>query len=193
MNCFNDPPPGYTEIFKINLQKDRRPALLVNAIALFLMVLLCVVGHLIVPITSLFNVEVGYEIYFGRLIALFVGIIIYMVLHELVHGICMKCFGAKKVKYGFTGLYAYAGSDDYFPRKPYIAIALAPIVVWGIVLLVLNCMAGTSWFWIVYFIQVCNISGAAGDIYVTCKFLRMPKDILIQDAGVSMTVYSRSK
>lgn len=31
--------------------------------------------------------------------------------------------------YGFTGMYAYAGSNCYFDKKSYISIALAPIVV----------------------------------------------------------------
>ena len=103
----------------------------------------------------------------------------------------MKCFGAVKVKYGFTGLYAYAGSESYFYKIPYIIIALAPVVLWGVVLLMLNCAAGTYWFWNIYFIQISNISGAAGDLYVIYSFSKLPRDILIQDTGVSMTVYSR--
>ena len=116
-----------------------------------------------------------------RLVFMIVGLILYMVLHELVHGICMKYFGTPKVNYGFAGLYAYAGSNAYFTKKPYIIIALAPVVVWGIVLLVINLFVDASWFWCVYFIQICNISGAVGDIYVTYKFSKMPKDILVQD------------
>ena len=94
---------------------------------------------------------------------------------------------------GFTGLYAYAGSEAYFNKRSYLVIALAPIVVWGVVLLILNFLVPTSWFWCVYFIQVCNVSGAAGDLYVSCKFSRLPADILIRDTGVSMTVYSRAE
>ena len=33
--------------------------------------------------------------------------------------------------------------------------------------------------------------GAAGDLYVTAKLSKMSADILIQDSGVSMTVYER--
>ena len=105
----------------------------------------------------------------------------------------MKGFGAKKVKFGFTGLYAYAGSNDYFYKKPYITIALAPVVFWGLVLLVLNCLADKFWFWNIYFIQVGNLAGAAGDIYVTCKLLKMPSNILIRDTGVAMEVYGRTE
>lgn len=60
----------------------------------------------------------------------------------------------------------------------------------GIVLAVLQFAVPDSWAWIVYFIQIINISGAAGDIYVTYKMSRLPADILVNDVGVSMTVYS---
>lgn len=88
--------------------------------------------------------------------------VLYLVLHELVHGICMRAFSGVRPHYGFTGLYAYAGSSAYFGKKPYIVIALAPIVVWGAVLAILNLLVPASWFWPVYFIQIINVSGAAG-------------------------------
>lgn len=104
----------------------------------------------------------------------------------------MKHFCKTKVNYGFTGLYAYAGSEAFYDKISYIIIALAPVIVWGIVLLIINCFVSDVWFWSVYFIQICNISGAAGDFYVTYRFLQLPSDIFIQDTGVSMTIYSDS-
>jgi hypothetical protein len=114
------------------------------------------------------------------------------VLHELVHGIFMKHYSGVKPKYGFTLLYAYAGSTAYFNKKSYIIIALAPVVIWGIVLGVLCAVLPVSWFWVFYFIQMGNISGAAGDAYVTYKMLTFPKDILVNDTGVAMTVYTKN-
>ena len=105
----------------------------------------------------------------------------------------MKICKTKKVKYGFTGLYAFAGSDDYYSKKPYIFIALAPVVLWGVVLAVVNVLVPESWFWIVYMIQVANISGAAGDFFVTFRFSRFPEDILVKDYGVGMVVYSKEE
>ena len=103
----------------------------------------------------------------------------------------MKLCGTQKVKYGFKGSYAYAGSDDYYSKGAYIFIALAPVVLWGVVLLATNLFMPREWFWVVYFIQICNISGAAGDFFVTFKFSRMPSDILVKDYGVGMEVYSK--
>ena len=68
-----------------------------------------------------------------------------------------------------------------------------PVIAIGIVLLVTNCIVGTSWFWCVYIIQVVNIASAFGSMYVVYKFSKLPKDILIKDDGASMTVYSRAR
>ena len=203
-NCCNQLPDGYNEIYKIDLRKDKKAALIVNLLSLIICIILFILGHFIVPVTTIFNAYIAflYAVFDGfgntntlflvKILTVIVCLVVYMVLHELVHGICMKHFGAKKVKYGFTGLYAYAGCDCYFSKTPYIITALAPIVVWGIVLLMINLLVDSSWFWVIYIIQVGNISGAAGDLYVTYKFSKMPKDILVHDSGIAMEVYSKT-
>ena len=166
-------------------------ALFVNLLAIVIAAFLTIPMHYVVPISSLFSMENGMQSYMFRFVGMFVLLILYMVLHELVHGIAMKMCGTKKVKYGFTGIYAYATSNDFYDKKTYIFIALAPVVLWGIILAVVNMFVSLEWFWVVYLIQISNLSGAAGDLYVTVKFLRLPSDILIQDYGVGMTVFSK--
>ena len=182
-------PEDYGEIYSLNLQKDKRTAIIVNLLALAIAAVMAVSMNFFVPVTSVFDMSGGIVRYFLRLAALIVLMVLYMVLHELVHGIAMKLCGTKRVKYGFTGLYAFAGSEDYYDKKSYIFIALAPIVLWGTVLAAVNFFVPTEWFWIVYMIQLINISGAAGDLFAAVKLSRMPKDILIQDSGVSMRVF----
>lgn len=182
-------PEDYGEIYSLNLQKDKKTAIIVNLLALAIAAVMAVSMNFFVPVTSVFDMSGGIVRYFLRLAALIVLMVLYMVLHELVHGIAMKLCGTKRVKYGFTGLYAFAGSEDYYDKKSYIFIALAPIVFWGTVLAAVNFFVPTEWFWIVYMIQLINISGAAGDLFAAVKFSRMPKNILIQDSGVSMRVF----
>lgn len=191
MRAVRDLPEGYKEIYSIDLQKNKAMSLVVNLIAVIIAVVLLVPMHFLIPISTLFDMESGVGDYFIRLASLIVLMIVYMVLHELVHGIAMKMCGTKKVKYGFTGLYAFAGSDDYYAKRSYIFIALAPVVLWGIVIAVINLFVPVEWFWVVYLIQIINLSGAAGDLFVTVRFSRLPKDILVKDHGVGMTVYSK--
>jgi hypothetical protein len=89
--------------------------------------------------------------------------------------------------------FSFAGSDDYYGKGAYIFIALAPVVLLGAIIAVINALVPLEWFWVVYFLQISNLSGAAGDFFVTVKFLRFPKDILMRDSGTSMIVYSNIK
>lgn len=186
-------PKGYEAALSVDLQGNKKQALLVNAVAIVIALVLAVPMCFLVPITHLFDMEQGLWLYFLRFLALLLGMGAYLVLHELTHGVAMKLCGTKKVKYGFTGLYAYAGSSDYYGKGAYIFIALAPVILWGAVLAILAPLIPVEWFWVVYLIQITNLSGAAGDFYVTARFSRLPKDILVQDSGTAMTVYQRGK
>lgn len=182
-------PEGYHESFRVDLQKDKKLALLVNGGALVIALVMILPAIRLVSIGTLFSFEQGFGNYVARFITLIFGSIAYIILHELTHGVFIRVFSGKKPLFGFTGLYAYAGSNAYFAKGPYLIIALAPVVIWGIVLLVLNVLFPLEWFYVFYFIQVVNLSGAAGDLYITFRFLRLPNNILVQDTGVSMTVF----
>ena len=190
MKSYETLPEGYKKILHIDLQKDKKLMLIVNGLALVVSLFMFIPAVYIVPVNVFFSYDDPESILI-KVAVMLVGFVVYMLLHEAVHGIAMRRFCAAKVKYGFAGMYAYAGSDGYYCKKDYITIALAPIVVWGSVLLILNFLVSTSWFYVVYFIQVGNISGAAGDLYVTWRMRKLPADSLIQDSGVSMTVFSK--
>lgn len=195
-------PTGYSEILSIDLQKNKSLALTVNGIALLIAVIMLILGIVSGPGIEVFiktdtnspdSITPDIPLIFSNLLILGLGTILYVILHELVHGIFMYAFSGVKPHYGFNLMYAYAGSSAYFSKLPYIIIALSPVVIWGIVLAVLNFILPKGFFYSIYFIQMLNVSGAAGDIFVTARFLRLPKDILINDTGVSMTVYSSNK
>lgn len=192
MNSCTELPEGYKPVLQIDLQKDKRLALLVNGIALLIVLVLFGISACFVPIDTIFDVTDPFLV-LCKFFALCVGTLVYVILHEAVHGIVMRHFCEAKVKFGFTGMYAYAGSAGYYCRRHYIIIALAPIVVWGVVLGLVNLLVPVSWFYVVYFIQVMNLSGGAGDLYVTWKMHKMPPDILVRDSGVAMTVFGHTE
>ncbi len=188
MKAYKELEYGYSELLSIDLQNNKKLKLLVNGIAILIAIAMVVPVAFIISIKTLFE-EQNLWLKLGVLVVSFIA---YVILHELIHGVAMKICGTKKVKYGFTGLYAFAGSDDYYDKSGYFFIALAPVVLWGIALAIISVFVPNSWFWVAYIIQVLNVSGAGGDLYVTFKFCRLPKDILVKDAGVSMTVYYKS-
>ena len=192
MHCLQSLPENYRKIYEVDLQKDKKTALLINGLAIAVSLIMGIGMHCFVPIGMLFSMEAGLGAYCLRFAVLIAAMIGYIILHEWVHGRAMRFYGAKKLRFGFTGMYAYAGSkEDYFTKNAYIVVALAPLVVCGIVLLGINLLVPEPWFWVVWLIQINNVSGAMGDIFVTVKFSRMPADILVNDDGVSMRVYAR--
>lgn len=176
-------PQGYEEAGRIDLQKDKKTAVLVNAMALVLAAATAAVGMVIHPLRFELNGLLP-------LLVLVLGTIALFVVHELIHGIFMKRYSGQKPKYGFTGLYAYCGCESaYFDRRSYMVIAWSPVVVIGIVLLLLNVLCPQEWFWGVYLFQIINISGAAGDCYVSFLMQKQHHSVLIRDTGVHMTYY----
>ncbi len=188
MKAYRALPEGYQEKLKINLQKDRKAMLTVNIAGSIVMVLVFVIGHFIVPLSAFFGVPSSGKMI--RLLVALLGYAVYMVLHELTHAAVMKAVGGGKVVFGFTGIYAFAGShEDYFDKISYRCIALAPLVVWTIIICAVAPVLPADWFWPLWFVQAGNVGGAAGDVYVTLKLWKAPASILVKDTGIDMTVY----
>ena len=191
MHVIQELPEGYEEKLKIDLQNDKKTMLIINISANVAMVLMLVLMHFIVPFTSYIDLEGSLLIYFLKIFLILAAYGAYLILHEATHGIVMKLFGAKEVKFGFTGLYAYAGSSaDYFDKLSYYCVALAPLTVWSIILFVICLIVPGSWVWLPYFVQAGNIAGSFGDLYVFARLLKM-KDIFVRDTGVNMSVFGK--
>lgn len=185
-----DLPDDYKEYAVIDLLKNRKE---LKAVCIFSVVIVAVTAVLGIVIWNIFGADVKFS-WVGlatKFLILLVGIFLYIVLHEAVHGIFIRKYSGKKAYYGYGFGYAYAGSNAYFNKKDYITIALAPVIVWGVVLLLLNFILPINWFWVVYGIQIMNLSGAAGDFYVVYKILSLPAEIMVLDSATKMTVYKK--
>ena len=191
MKALSSLPDGYREVDSVDLQRDKKTAILVNGLALLIAAAMVIPAALFVPFSALFAQEAGLAASLWKALVFLISLLAYMLLHELIHGVVMKALGTEKVKYGFTGMYAFAGSDDYYDKRGYIAIALAPVVFFLLVFTALCLLVPREWFWIAYLLQVCNVSGAAGDFFVVARFTKLPEDSLVRDRGTGMTVYAK--
>ncbi|PKM40354.1 MAG: hypothetical protein CVV04_03900 [Firmicutes bacterium HGW-Firmicutes-9] len=180
-------PNGYREVRRVDLMRNRKEAILINLLALVIAAGVAALGFVFCP--PFFEVEIGIHS-IVNMILMMVGIVVYMILHEIIHGVFMKAFSGLKPRYGFTGLYAYAGSDALFNRRQYLIIAFAPVVILGIILAVLTVAFYETAFWTLYLIQIVNLSGAAGDFYVGFLIARSNNDVLVRDTGTDMAFYS---
>ena len=182
-------PESYTEIYSVDLKKDKKIALLIYSISLIIISFMGVAMHFRVPIYTMFDINDTGNLCF-KLFALLGLLVVYLVLHELMHGIAMKLCGTKKIEYGFSGICAFAGSNDYYSKKAFFFILLAPVVIWGIVIAIINSCVPLDWFWVVYIIQINNVSGAAGDLFIIARLSTFQKEILVRDYRLGVTVYS---
>lgn len=181
---------GYKECTRIDLVKNKKEALLVNIYGIIIMVVMAVfIPLLIMGGIIEFNLETTFPLFF---IVLLISLILYIPLHEIVHGIVLKKYTDEKLSFGWKLVYAYCGSKEaVVDRKEYYAVALAPLLVFSVVfisLMVLNPSLSLVW----YVMEIMNVSGSVGDIYVSIK-LRKEKirDILITDSGTDMSFWSR--
>lgn len=137
---------------------------------------------------------VSFTIGFSPLILFCVGILFVMLLHELVHGFFFKYYSKGKVKYGFKGIYAYAGCPDYYFRKnEFIIIGLAPFVILNFLMVLMLLFIKGSFFYVLYIIFTVHFVGCIGDLYVVIKLIKYKPETLIRDTGDKMEFYLQTK
>lgn len=111
--------------------------------------------------------------------------------HEAIHGIFFRVYTGGKVKFAFKGAYAYAAAPGwYIPKKPYMVVSLAPLVlmtVGGVLALV---WVPANWVIPIMLLVAMNAAGAVGDIYVFWLLTRMAEDVFIRDFGERMNIYT---
>ena len=183
-------PEGYARIRRIDLMKNKGEMRAVAAISVILMAVMAAGMCACVPFVPAWK-QILDNLWAS--LALLAAIVAYMVLHELVHGLFIRVFSGRRARYGFNWAYAYAGSDFYFARRPYLVIALAPVLFWGAALVALQALVPGYWTWWVFALQIVNVSGAAGDIYTVYVVARLPRDIYVRDSGTAMEIFSRQK
>ena len=183
-------PAGYDLYETLDMASDRAVFKRISWCSLIIAVVMIVLGHLAVS-PGLMLDGGGLHVLLAAGLTV-VGMVVYVFAHEWVHGVFIRIFTGEPAKFGFkagSGM-AYAKSSWFFSRPAYIAVALAPVLVWGVVLGVLMGDVPAEYFWCLYAIQIFNISGAVGDLYVTWLVLRMPRGVIIYDEGVSMKFFA---
>jgi hypothetical protein len=181
-------PEGYIEYAKIDFVNSKKDAIIINVIALIVAIML--IGLTDVPFKTVIP-EGGLFPLLIKLILLVAALSVYIILHEAFHGLAIGLISRSKPHFGFKYTYAYTGSDMYFDRLSYIVIALTPIIILGILLLAILFSVPIEWYWFVYIPVILNFAGSAGDLYVTGLTLHMPKNALIHDEGVVITIFTK--
>jgi len=184
-------PAGYREDIVVDV-KDKKFLIFMNLAALFLGAAVIVPAVWFIGLRNVMQSFTGAG-YFLLLGAMFV----YIVLHELTHGIVYKLLTKQKLTFGITLAAAYCGVPDIFVyRRTALLALLAPFLVFLPVFLLPIFLVNQSW------LQFCSamllaihVSGCAGDLYDTFLYLfrfRSP-DTLMRDTGPKQTFYVKAE
>lgn len=141
------------------------------------------------------------EIKFDNLIELsivmfiaLIGFIIYIVLHELTHGLFYKIFTKQKLTFGVSLTYAYCGVPNIYVRKKEAIIAcLSPLIIFSIIFLILIFFLPPNYINLSIIILFSfHFGGCSGDIYLSLILLtKYKKDTYIKDKGPIQYIYKK--
>ena len=119
-----------------------------------------------------------------------------IVVHELVHGLVMRIFGARS-QYGVLPkhLVFYVIAPGYaFRRNACIMVEIAPSVVLSVLaLLGMFLLQGTVWVSLLTVCAAMNVGGAAADLWMISKILRYSTTSYIVDERDGFRVLIRKE
>jgi hypothetical protein len=185
------PPSGYHQVLYWRLTEKLSRILLLNLLSIPLLIFWGVVFVWLA--TSLGRMpRDGSVLHDADWLPILLVLILIPVLHELVHGICMRIFGAHP-RYGFLwkAMAFYATAPGYaFPRGRYLIIALAPLVVLSLAAVVLMpLLSGSAWVGLFVIIATLNATGAIGDMWITALVLRYPAHAYLMDERDGVRIF----
>ena len=190
--CYENLPRGYDLYEVIDFAKNPGNATKIAWSGLAVtaaMIAMALPDHSLKTAVSMHPFRIGVAVCF-----MLIGFLVYILLHEGVHGFFIKMFTGENAEFGLqmkAGM-AYASSRYFFGKAAYIIIALAPVIVWGIVLTLLLKDVPECYWWYLYAVQILNISGCVGDLFVTYRILKAPKGTLVLDSGMSMKFFAKT-
>lgn len=120
--------------------------------------------------------------------------VIYLVLHELLHGVAYKSLTGEKLTFGLSWSCAFCGVPNiYTYRKTSIIASATPLVVFSVVFCVLCAVlfyVNIRYFFAAAFLLGMHLGGCSGDIYMLILMAKYknPK-LLVRDTGPAQTFY----
>ena len=194
-NYYNTLPDNY-KVAKVVDAKDAKVGIIMNLIGLLMMALVGVPLYFIRAnditsyLASLKDNFLGP--YLILMLSIFGGYIIYIILHELTHGIAYKITTKQKLTFGFNGFVAFCGVPKiYTSRKTSLIALLAPFITYTLILLPMCFMFKDGMITLVaIFLFSAHFGGCVGDLYCTILLLfKFDKNTLVNDTGPMQVFY----
>lgn len=112
------------------------------------------------------------------------SVIGFIVVHELIHILFMSIFSKGKINVRVKIPTIAVGSDAYFNKTQYTVIALAPVVILGIM-----CLMIFEYKLLFSILLILNFASASGDYILTYYALRQEKNTYFVDTAEKTMIY----
>lgn len=187
-------PVGYTQRLHINA-KSLKMGVILNLVALAVLALVLAVAAIPLVLEDDVSFAIDPIVLLIAYAVFFVSMILYIVLHEAVHGIAYKSMTGEKLTFGMSWSCAFCGVPNIYTYRRTALVALAaPLVTFTVILLpitvALYCvhplfyLAATSLFGL-------HLGGCSGDGYMLILLLTKYKSpaLLMRDTGPEQFLY----
>ena len=176
-------PSTYREHRTVDLKKDKKFAVAVQG--LFVLVALVAVGAALL-------LELPLETSWSPILTISVTLfacLLYMAVHEATHGVVLQILTKVKPSYGVRFPFLTTGNHAYLTRRSAVVVALAPVVIWGIVLVAALLTLPQDYLRTAYILLALNFAGSSGDCVEAYVVSRQQPDALVQDDGNKVHVF----
>jgi hypothetical protein len=182
------PPEGYVAAGGLTLAGNGRLTLGLNLAGIPWMVM-CAVGYVL--LAALVRPG-GASLHFGQyslfwFVVVLVGgslatMVAVVVLHEAAHGLAFWVFTRSRPTFGVKGWYAYTAAPGWhLSRGTFLAVLLAPIVLFTAVGLPIVAFAPPVVALFTVLALIGNATSAIGDLYMCLRLLRVPGTAVVED------------
>jgi len=176
-------PDSYRLHSTLDLKRDKRAATTIQAgFGLTVAAMIVVALVLDLPFESDLSTALTITITVAACVA-------YMVVHELTHAALLWWLTKERPTVAVRLPYLITGSQALLTRGRAVVVAVAPLVLYTVLLLGLLWTLPSQFFLTVYIVLVLNVAGSAGDALQAHAFLRLPHAALIRDDGKVTSVF----
>ena len=192
MNSYKELPSNYIKDYEIDA-KDTKTGIILNVATLILALIVGVLAF-VLKFDEFKNALEGrnFTITFGFVLSM----IVYVILHELTHGIFYKLFTKEKLTYGFSWSCAYCGVPNvYCNKKTTVVACLAPFVLFTILFVTLIIILPQNYLtFLLIILFAIHFGGCSGDLYLSLKLIfKYKNDVFINDTGAKQSIYIKKE
>ncbi len=187
-------PEGYVQVRHINA-KDVKFGIIFNIISIVTLAVVMAIAFVPLCLRDDASYELGSWELSLLLLAFSAALILYVVLHELIHGAVYKALTRQKLTFGMSWSCAFCGVPNvYTYRRTALLALVAPLTLFTLILVPLTVAlyAVNPWYYLASaFVLGMHLGGCSGDVYVTGLLLfkyRSPR-ILLRDTGPEQFIF----